>query len=431
MKKVIYSFLTIAVAGMVFVATFACISWLNGQHVKVYLRAMQVDKSGHKSINWLAAPSLITIESQQIVYDTIKFSDTVGYPLAPKFKVVAPNIDAELYVADSLANVITRKVNKITYNLWCDYDKQAVPTREAMQPYTVSPRMPKVLISATGTASPEDGKNGFEKSIQIGVIEPENYQLAVGRLLRTDSILIHKLNQRKIDARLISAKARELQLSTNEIPKVIKDHSRLNHLRYVVADTEAIVGRIVITPISFPFLLVAVSFGIFCLIVRLQVEEGKKIWFFVYRVIMIIACILAFIWLFNQLPAINHHHQTTSEPFPPIVAWIILVMVAIGGIVGWIQILLGLYHNWDEVIEFFKRVLAWLKWLLGEILAYFVIALVCLILLAIFVVYITVKGAVHLMKWFMLQPLYKKLFLVHVVLLDPILIYWIIKLLHR
>ncbi|MCE9517660.1 hypothetical protein K8Q96_01505 [Candidatus Nomurabacteria bacterium] len=277
MKTALKVIFAIAIASVLFLTFSAIIGAVKEGKVIVYNRLQRVNNDGQKEFNPWGLLSPVTVESQKIVNDTVRFSHSVVYPIAPSFKLVEPKGNAEAKVASEIAKAISKRLYAIQYRIGLDYDGQAIAVRKASNPNSLEISRPKIDIQTTGTASPESAKDGFEKSIRIGHFEPENAQLAKERLVRTNTHLVRNTEKLDADVFLSKSESKELQLSSQEeVEQVLKNPALLDAKRFVTADVMIITQRLVVTPVTSPFLLLLALAGLLYLLSLLRSSEKEE-----------------------------------------------------------------------------------------------------------------------------------------------------------
>lgn len=278
MKTTIKVMLVIAIASVLFLTFSAIIGAVKEGKVVAYNRLQRVSDTGKKEFNPWGLLSPVAVESQKIMNDTVRFSHSVLYPIAPSFKLVAPKDNREAKVASEIAKAISKRLYAIQYRIGLDYDGQAIAVRKANNPNSLKISRPKIDIQTTGTASPESAKDGFAKSIEIGQFEPENVQLAKERLARTNTLLVQNTEKLDADVSLSSAKWEEIQLSSQkEVEQVLKNPALLDAKRFVKADVMIITQRLVVTPVTSPFLLLLALAGLLYLLSLLRSSEKEEV----------------------------------------------------------------------------------------------------------------------------------------------------------
>lgn len=278
MKRAIKVMFAIAIASILFLTFSAIIGAVKEGKVVVYNRLQRVNNDGQKEFNPWGLLSPVAVESQKIVNDTVRFSHTVIYPIAHDFKLVAPKGNAEAKVASEIAKAISKRLYAIQYRIGLDYDGQAIAVRKASNPNSLKISRPTIDIQTLGTASPESTKDGFAKSIEIGQLEPENAQLAKERMNRTNQLLLTIVKNLDADVLLSNTQSKELQLSSQEeVEQVLKNPALLNDKRFVKADIMIITQRLVVTPITSPFLLLLALAGLLYLLSLLRSSEKEEV----------------------------------------------------------------------------------------------------------------------------------------------------------
>ena len=245
---------TVIVAGILFLTIFSGVRLYKGESLTAYNRFHKVE-NGKEKFNFLGLLSPLQVESQKQVNDTVHFMHTVVYPLAPHFKVVAPDDTtvSEAFVANEIARVVMDTINKRKFNLAFDYDHQALAVR-ASQHIALRPLIePYVRMSLHGTASPEAGKYGFYQSIKPGVIEHENEVLAAERVARTTELLVDDLIKLGITCVTVSkVTSEELQFSETDMVDSATAVGMLPGMRYVRATIDISMQHTEVTPVTVP-----------------------------------------------------------------------------------------------------------------------------------------------------------------------------------
>lgn len=151
----------------------------------------------------------------------------------------------EVTQVDSFTQKFTFAVSSVDPNM----DSIKIVTDKLQKSFETLSR-PTVKISWLATASPEYSKNGFEKSIQINTLEPENQAYAWTRLNRTIDVVSHNLAT-GVTFTTTTREAKELQLKdSNEVQQVLKNPVLLSSMRYVLADIKVSSSKV--TTISCP-----------------------------------------------------------------------------------------------------------------------------------------------------------------------------------
>jgi hypothetical protein len=159
MKKVILVMVGIFALNLLAESIYGILGLMNGEKIAVYPRLQKEGADGKNHFNYWGLLSPLAVERQKTIYDTVRFSEKVIYPVAPKFELVAPNdTKAEIFVANKISKVIADTIDKIKIRLKYDYDGQSLATRNAANPKTVKLQDPKVDLWLLGTASPESAK---------------------------------------------------------------------------------------------------------------------------------------------------------------------------------------------------------------------------------------------------------------------------------
>lgn len=259
MKKVfnytLIAAIVILIASVLYLTGFAVTQQLKGEKVTAYHRLYK-NVDGQKKFNYWGILSPIQVESQKLVDTTIAFDFKVLYPIAPKFKIIAPGDTVESWIAGQMANTIADSLQKITYNLMLDYDNQAMAVREVKEIKTLSVSQPHLYLSLHGTASPEAAKYGFRSSIKPGVLEPENAEVAQARVERTTPLLLENLKSRGLDSVTVtSVTSQEVQFSETDEVDSITAVMMLPDMRYVKVFGQAVLTQVQITPATAPIAL--------------------------------------------------------------------------------------------------------------------------------------------------------------------------------
>lgn len=380
---------------------YGILGLMNGEKIAVYPRLQKEDSDGKKIFNIWGLLSPLAVERQKTIYDTVRFTEKVIYPVAPKFQLVAPSdTRAETFVANKISKVISDTIDKIKIRLKYDYDGQSLATRNAANPKTVKLQDPKVDLWLLGTASPESTKDGFEKSIQPGNLEKENAILAEQRLKRTGALLKRNLTKLKIGSvRILRQNSKELQLKdSNEVAQVIANPGLLDTMRYVKADVRIPLQKLVITPITTPiaFPLWFLIFTGLALLLgssrkKAELEEEsieptkplrdpkKFSWGWLWKILSVIVCLVCLAWLFVVLD-----YMSLEYLFWIIYACMLLFALAI------IFTLLRLFwissstKNWKQcgmcIINFLRKILLYIFYALLFIVGFTILTIVVIIL---------------------------------------------------
>ncbi len=250
-----------------FICMFSFIGWNThraslGDTTEWYTRFQATDDSGTQFNPWgLLSP--MQAEVQSIVKDTEHYKFKVQYPCAKKFVLVPPtDATAEENVAKKIAYEISKILDNPNINYALDYDGTSAAVRKAANPkmrQTAKPTARVTLLFAT--ASPEAAKYGFKNSVQPGVFESENEQIAQERANRVGAYLM------KYNIPVDSIRSEEIQFpDTVEANDAVLHPEKLNAMRYVVANVTTISERVVIqtttAPVIFPLWLSLLTFGI-------------------------------------------------------------------------------------------------------------------------------------------------------------------------
>lgn len=242
----------VTAASILFLSSWSVYHSLEGNKINSYGRFFVTDSLEESHFNFYGLLSPIQFESQKIIYDTINFTHTVVYPLAPSFKLVNPvkGEDGEKIVAEKMTKVVSDTIDVIKKRAILDYDKTSLLVRKKINPDNIKLSEPKISLSLIGTASPESGKDGFIQSIMPGHIEKENLKLAEDRLNRTASIL--EKNGFKVEVK----KFNEIQFPNKKVAlEAVTNRAILDKMRYVKADVVIPVERLEITTITAPIVL--------------------------------------------------------------------------------------------------------------------------------------------------------------------------------
>jgi hypothetical protein len=402
MKKFLRVSLALTLAGALVLAGYSIYHSLSGNTVRVYTRFMKEDDHGDRSFNLASIVDPVQIESQELIYDTVRFSKKVIYPLAHDFKCKAPQDSmAEKYVALQISKAINDSLKAIQYRLVYDYDGQSTAVRRASKPHTIPTEKPKVLLFMEGTASPEALKYGMEESLKVGAIEEENTELAKERLDRTNSLLTKNLDSMGVDSVvLVSSSYKELQLSSNgDIPNAIESPEMLDSMRYVKADVVIPLQHVQITPLTSPVLLFLWLLGIIALISflkklfsreRAPTPEKVKVKEVVHRKEEPpkLRKVKSYTWIrylltsiMMLLGAIAIGYLIHLIPFETLWWWFIIFVILVGLIsfAVWIYLL---FTNRKEIWPFFKEIIRFfgdvLKFILNAIMYVFIAILLVL-----------------------------------------------------
>ncbi len=268
--------IAVIIASALYLISFALIQKSKGNEVRAYHRLYKIE-NGEKKFNYLGIVSPVQVEGVKLVDTTLWYDFSVPYPIAPKFKVIAPSDNIEALIAKQLADMLADSIEKMKYNLILDYDRQALAVREAQG--IEAPKLPKpsLELSAYGTASPEAGKNGFMASIQPGVLEPENANVAQARVERTVPLVLDNLKMRGYDSVTVkSVTSAEEQFSETDMVDSTTAVAMLPKMRYVRIFGPVTLKQAQITPamapIAFPIELLSVL-GLLSLFLRFQAKN--------------------------------------------------------------------------------------------------------------------------------------------------------------
>lgn len=361
----------------VFQSFYALVHIVRGEKIEVYPRFLEKEAGGNTKFNFLGLLSPVATENQRVVSDTLKFTEKVVYPVAPRFEIVAPkDSSAEYYVANKIADAIKDSIDKIRIRLGFDYDGQALQVRNAAEPSTVKIQQPKVELSMFGTASPEAIKFGMKKSLMPGNFEKENADLAKSRLERTGALLQRNLSQLKIDSvKVLSEKSLELQLKdSNEVNNVLKNPSILDDMRYVEANVRIPYQRIEITPVTSPIILplwlLALTWMALALNSlrrkRLGLNVGNFSWKWLRTVLTVLGIISAIVLGFVLIGLIPER----------IIIWL-MIAIALAIVITYIIIITRLIlqttkedwmNLWRGILQFLRVLLEFFKMLFWGIL---------------------------------------------------------------
>ncbi len=256
MKRLIQICIFLTMTSLGYFAIVTTLFVTKGDHTEIYPRFY---KGANGEINYHGAHSPTGVEAQSIVYDTVRFTHRVIYPVAPHFKMVEPEYSPEAKVAEEIKKVILDSLSRIEYDLSLDYDGQALAVRQHANPETIKPGKAKVYVYTHNTASPEGIKYGLRESLMPGHFEDENYMLSQHRGIRTNAILARELDSKNdgpFDLYFTGSTSEELQLKDEaEVEKAILDPSILDTMRYVDADISIITQKVKITTATAPIAL--------------------------------------------------------------------------------------------------------------------------------------------------------------------------------
>ncbi len=249
--SVVISAILLTVSAL-FLVVFAITQYKKGNNVTAYHRFYKME-NGKRTFNWLGILSPVQVESQKYTDTVVTFSFKVPYPVAPKFEIVAPSDNVEAQVAATLANLLADSIEKFKFDLLLDYDKQAVAVRKAQGIKNFSITTPEIYFSAHGTASPEAIKNGFMASIQPGVLEPENAQVAQARVERTTPLIVENLHAKGYDSVTVTGITwNEEQFSETDETDSLYVVASLPDMRYVIIDGHARLRQVTVIPATAP-----------------------------------------------------------------------------------------------------------------------------------------------------------------------------------
>ena len=420
MKKALSILGLLTLVSILLMFVFAIYHYSIGDKVTSYHRFQKNDGIENK-FNYWGLLSPIQPESQRIIRDTIHFSCKVIYPLAPKFNLVNPaDTTAEAFVAIKISKVIKDTLDKIQINLKFDYDNQMLAVRNAAKPNTLKLKKPTIQLSLLGTASPEAIKYDFEKSLKPGNYEIENCNLAKDRLNRTTLLLKEYLCSMGIKTiEIENLDYEELQLTQkSEVQRILKDHSLLNGMRYVIASVKIPTEKLEVTPVTEPILLpfwLMGLYGIYLLLFRKRnkkpVQPKSNIRFPWLEMLIILTSILSMF-------ALVYYLFTLLPPFP-MPEWLIPLIIKILILILILILIYLILKTIKETVFFFSEMWKALKDLFENILYY--------ILMSIFWILI---GIMWIFYWWGERTTCQKILLIHFLIDLVILITWLMGLWH-
>ena len=264
-----------------------------------------------------------------------------------------------------------------------------------------------------GTASPEALKYDFEKSLQPGNYETENCDLAKKRLNRTTLLLkkdLYSIGIKSVE--IINLDYEELQLTQkSEVQRILRDHSLLNGMRYVIVTVKIRTEKLEITPATAPLLLpfwLMGLYGIYFLFLKLFRKRSKKTiqpksntkfpWL---EMLIILTSILSIV-------ALVYYLLTLLPPFPAIPKWLIMKLIKFLVIAGTLFVIHQLIKCRKEIAFFFKEMWKALMELLEEILT-LILKLIFWILFGIVNIAIWIENFI---KWWHLRTNCQKFVLI-------------------
>ncbi len=394
---------------------------IKGNEVAIYPR-FQKSEGKSSEFNWCSPFFPIQFEYQKLETFEFKFDHRVKYPIAPKFNVVHGIDSSEIIVANEIADFIYDSLHYIQFNLGFDLDGQSLAVRTAKSPWTLHVNKAYLTeLNFKGTASPEALKYGLEKSLQPGAFEPENANLAKGRLELTDSLTKANLAKRGVDLTktLIVLNSEELQLDSADVKKAMTDSSILDEMRYVQATIKGRAQRLIITPVLLPIgflfwiLLLLLLISFFSKLKFQKPRNIKQLWW----LLALILGLLSLVFIATQFGEFFNSNNTETaeksiENFKVInryvdsdyfILFTIIVEILFIALLLW-AILWIIFRNWKEFIFFLWALLKGLWWLirlivLGIMMALLLCLSLALMLLAFVVLLIVFVGVVLIISW--------------------------------